>query len=122
MSEPTPADRLRALLADEPHPAVEDDPLAGLPQSPLSLDPKTDEEAKHRQHIAGFLFTAMDRALSDVERENALRHVLICDPARGLGMAAQMNGHALATLEDVLRRPAGEGVAALRQSLTEVQL
>lgn len=58
------------------------DPLAGVH---LFDPPAGEDELRLRQHMRIFAETASDHTISRQERENAVRHILECDPARGIG-------------------------------------
>lgn len=106
-------------MTDPDQPTVGDstedlpDPLGTLPQSPLSEAPLTAREAELRLHIGGFVLDALDTRRSIEERENALRHALVCDPARAMGLLLVMLGGALETLERVDGDPPGTAIDEL---------
>lgn len=95
-------------------PNADGDPLEGLGQSPFLVRPRTTEEAKRRQHIGDFVLTAVDRTQSLVDRENALRHLLICDPARAMGLLIDMAANALEHAEQQYGDQPGSAVASVR--------
>lgn len=91
------------------------DPLEGM-QSPLDASPNSAEEASRRQHIAEQVLTVLDTLEDATARENALRHILICDPARAMGLLVQLAVGGLETLEGVFGDPPGSVLAELRRT------
>jgi hypothetical protein len=99
---------------------AEDDPLAELAQSPLDPAPATAAEAKRRLHIADFVITALDARRSRHDREDALRHLLVCDPARAIGAMINLASQALAALEETFGDRPGMALDAMRANLSEI--
>jgi hypothetical protein len=52
--------------------------------------PLTDEERKRHAHALTFAMIAADVTATQEERENAIRHMLVCDPARGIGALIEL--------------------------------
>lgn len=75
-------DDLRKRKALEPYVVEADDPLEGVR---LFDSPATEEESKRRRHLRIFAEIAIDRTETIEARENAVRHLLACDPARAIG-------------------------------------
>jgi hypothetical protein len=117
MSDPRTTETDLAGHDVDHHADYDVDPLAGLPQSPFTDLPATAEEARLRQHIANFVLTALDRTEPMVERENAARHALICDPARAMGLLIQVGTGAIETIEAVEGHAPGAAIAELRANL-----
>jgi hypothetical protein len=77
--------------------AVDDantDPLAKVS---IFTEPNDEKERRRRGHARLFASIALDLGESNEERENAIRHMLICDPARGIGALIELHEHAIAT-------------------------
>lgn len=93
------------------------DPFEGLEQTPFDPAPLTEAEARKRQHAAAFALSAADNRLPLNERENAIRHLLACDPGRGLGCLASLLSNAFDTLERELGSQSGDIIDVLRADL-----
>lgn len=76
--------------------AIGDDPLAEIPS--LFEPPASEEEKKRRRHLRLFAEQASDQWADVQERENAVRHMLVCDPARGIGQILELLDEAYASL------------------------
>jgi hypothetical protein len=64
------------------------DPLDGVPD--LLAAPSDEDEQARRRHIMTFAQIAANRNETREARQNAIRHMLICDPARGIGALIEL--------------------------------
>lgn len=97
----------------------DDDPFAGIEQCVFDQGPSDDDdERRARQHIAQFALDAVDVSLSRSDRENALRHLLACDPARGAGLLTILATNGLHDIEILGGHPTGSLLRQLRETLT----
>jgi hypothetical protein len=92
---------------------LQDDPLAGM-QSPFDPNPGDDEESRRRVHIAEQVAVALDDSEPRPVRENALRHMVACDPVRALGVLLTLAGNALNVLETAMGDKHGTAVREIR--------
>jgi hypothetical protein len=114
-------DRLRAEAAKAGIGVDADDPLGHLDQSILDEQPETTEEAQRRQHVAEFVLVALDKGETNADREQAIRHILVCDPARALGILISMTTNTLAKLEELYGDRPGTAVVTLRELEPELR-
>lgn len=91
------------------------DPLADLPQSIFDGAPDSDEETVKRNHIGDLVLTALDENETLEVRENAVRHILACDPARALGILIVISTGGLRELERLMGDTPGAAVAQMRE-------
>lgn len=89
-------------------------------QSVFDPAPASAEEARRRQHTAALVLDMIDPGVSGDVRDQALAHVLVCDPEMGLGMLAVLTRNTLAALDELAGQPAGTGVAELRRQQTTI--
>jgi hypothetical protein len=69
----------------------EPDPLDGVD---LFTPVYSVEESRRRAHARTFADIAVDVKASKEDRENAIRHILVCDPARGIGALLDLHNEA----------------------------
>lgn len=97
----------------------QDDPLAAYPG--LLDQPTSAEEEERRLHITDYLLTAVDVTSSYQDRLNAIEHVLVCDPVRGIAAMVELCRMVMTEMEDHYGDPPGTAASKVRERLVQVK-